>query len=134
QAKPVTIDLKEVSILKALSESFKDQSFNYVVDLNTIVVTKKEQSPPKQIQTTIKGRVLDETNQPLPGATVKVKGQTKLTLTDADGAFSFAGLEDNAVLIVSYTGYFEQEVQIQNGEFLTVTLQVSSQRLEEIVF
>lgn len=134
KATPVTINFKELTLEQALAESFRDQPFTYQIDLKTIVVTKKDVVAAQKSFATIKGKVLDEKGQPLPGATVKVKGQSKLTQTNIQGDFSFDGLADNAVLVISFTGYVTQEVSILNKQFISVSLQSSNQKLDEIVF
>ena len=42
------------------------------------------------------GKVLDETARPLPGATIRVKGTDQSAVTDANGAFTFAGNNQSA--------------------------------------
>jgi hypothetical protein len=50
-----------------------------------------------------KGKVSDETGQPLPGATVRVKGTTISTSTDGKGEFQISTGDQTApVLIISY--------------------------------
>lgn len=58
----------------------------------------------------VTGTVLDEFNEPLIGATVKVKGTTEGMLTDMDGRFAISTSVAKPVLIVSYMGYDTQEV------------------------
>ncbi len=134
QAKPVTISLKNVSLEKALNESFKNQPFTYEIDLKTIVVTKKNSLAQQNNFAPIKGKVFDEKGLPLPGATVKVKNQNKVTMTDMNGNFSFDNVEANAVLVISYTGYFSQEISTAGKENLVITLKEDSQKLDDVVF
>ena len=56
----------------------------------------------------ITGRVIDETDISLPGATIQIIGTSKGTVTDIDGHFRIAGLPGNRTefeLTVSYVGY-----------------------------
>lgn len=133
QAAPVSVNFKSVSLEKALAESFKNQPFAYEIALKTIVVTKKEAPVVLKAQNPVKGTVLDQEGKPLPGATVKVKGQNKLAVTDAQGNFSFADVAGNAVLVVSYTGFLTQELEVMNRDVLRVSLKESSEKLSEIV-
>ncbi len=64
---------------------------------------------------TLSGTVVDQENNPIPGAGVAVKGKQIGTTTDADGRFSFSTTEKAPLtLVVSYIGYTTQERQI-NG-------------------
>ncbi|WP_353134038.1 TonB-dependent receptor [Pseudopedobacter sp.] len=134
-AKPVTIDFKDVSIQKALSESFKDQPFEYSIDNKTIVVNKvviKSEKPSLQ-QKEVKGRVVDEDNMALPGASIKVKGSTKGTMTDVNGNFTLTGLTGNETIQISFTGFATQEINIAGQTNIPIKLKVDSQGLNTVV-
>ena len=79
----------------------------------------------------IKGKIIssDDSN-PLPGASVIIKGTTKGTVSDADGVFSLDA-KTGDMLIISYLGFENQEVTAQND--LTVTLQAQAAVLQEVV-
>ena len=68
----------------------------------------------------IKGVVLGE-GDPLPGATVLVKGTNNGTTTNFDGNFSIQA-NQNDILVISYIGYSTQEVEIGNQNNLTISL------------
>jgi len=68
----------------------------------------------------IKGIVLVE-GDPIPGATVLVKGTNNGTTTNFDGNFSIQA-NQNDVLIISYIGYSTQEVEIGIQTNLTISL------------
>ncbi|ULT26663.1 carboxypeptidase-like regulatory domain-containing protein [Sphingobacterium sp. E70] len=81
----------------------------------------------------LKGKVVDETQSPLTGATIKVKGSTTATTTDADGGFSINISTDAKSLEVSYIGYATKEVPIA-GNDMTIALEPgSNQGLDEVV-
>ncbi|MGN6394393.1 MAG: SusC/RagA family TonB-linked outer membrane protein [Mucilaginibacter sp.] len=80
----------------------------------------------------IKGKVVDSTGFALPGATVKIKGTQKVTLTDQAGNFSIDA-DAGAVLVISYTGYITKEVTIRDNSFITVTLRDNNTALQEVV-
>ena len=67
-------------------------------------------SRPADDRTTVSGVVVDEFNEPLIGATVKVKGTTEGMLTDIDGRFAITTATKSPVIIVSYMGYDAQEI------------------------
>ena len=55
-----------------------------------------------QATKTVKGTVIDQDNQPVIGATVKVNGTTISTATDFDGCYELKNVPENAV--ISYSG------------------------------
>jgi TonB-linked SusC/RagA family outer membrane protein len=90
-----------------------------------------------QAQTgTLSGKVLDETGQGLPGASVQIKSLNKSTSTDPDGNFRITGLANGAVTItVSYIGYtpFDQAVTISGNTTTNINLKPDAQNLNEVV-
>ena len=78
------------------------------------------------------GTVVDESGDPLIGASVRVKGTTKGASTDAQGQFSIAGVKKGSVLVVSYIGFTTQEIAWDGGN-LSVVLHEASDALDEVV-
>src|SRR6476661_1108782 len=71
---------------------------------------------------TITGKVADaQDGLPLPGVSVKVKGTTTGTTTDATGEFRVSAAQ-NAVLQFSYIGYVTREVNVGENTSLTIKL------------
>ena len=83
---------------------------------------------------TLTGHVTDKTGAALPGATVHLKGTTHEVFTDRYGVFTFVtGQHIPAVITVSYVGYQEREVVINSFDPITVTLQESAGKLNDVV-
>ena len=82
-------------------------------------------------QTKISGKVVDTNNDPLPGANIVEKGTKNGTSTNFDGAFELA-VAENAVLVVTFTGYETKEVAVNGQTNLTIVLS-EGQQLEEVV-
>lgn len=80
----------------------------------------------------VRGKVLDDTNEPLPGVSVSIKGTTKGTITDADGDYSISASQ-NQVLVFSLVGMTPQEIVYTGQSTLNVTLATDDKRLEEVV-
>ncbi len=85
----------------------------------------------------IKGRVLDDSGNPLPGAVVTLDGKTRSTVTDADGFYSFANLsKGNHALKVAYIGFAPSQkvVAVKGGDVvLDIVMKDTSQELGEVV-
>jgi len=76
---------------------------------------------------TITGRIIDEDNQPLPGATVNVKGTQASAATDANGYFKLANAPaGQKVLEVRFIGYITIDQPITVNGPTTVNLQMKS--------
>ena len=85
-------------------------------------------------QTKITGTIVDETNQPLPGASVLVKGTTNGTSTDFNGKFTLQAKSNSGVLVVSFIGYKSKEANFSSSNnSLTVKLAEDAGSLDEIV-
>ena len=67
----------------------------------------------------IKGKVVDENNEPLIGATVCVKGTSRGTATDIDGNYSIV-VEKGEILKITYVGYYEKEIEVLNDSSLII--------------
>ena len=80
----------------------------------------------------IKGKVLDETGMPLPGATVVIVGTSTGIVTDFNGEFVIDA-ESSDQLQVSYIGYQSQVVSVGNQSDLTITLEIGANDLSEVV-
>jgi iron complex outermembrane receptor protein len=76
------------------------------------------------------GMVVDQNNEPLPGASVVIKGTTTGTTTDFDGKFSI-NVSQGGVLVVSYVGFSTSEVTFDGGD-LTVVLN-EGEALDEVL-
>lgn len=80
----------------------------------------------------VTGKVVDESNMPIPGASIVIKGTTVGVATDIDGAFTL-NVPVGATLRFSFIGYLTQERQINGAENLTVVLPNDVQEMEEVV-
>jgi len=59
----------------------------------------------------INGRVVDEANEPIVGATVVIKGTQQGIISDAEGKFVLPSVPDNILLQISFVGYQTKEVK-----------------------
>ncbi|GGI26999.1 SusC/RagA family TonB-linked outer membrane protein [Pedobacter mendelii] len=84
-------------------------------------------------QTKITGKVTSSDDKlPVIGATIKVKGATTGTTTDANGAFSIA-VNPTDVLVFSFVGYVSKEVTVGNQTNISVVIQAENNNLTEVV-
>ena len=81
---------------------------------------------------TVTGVVLDETDLPLPGAFVTVKGETRGAMTDVNGNFEISA-KPTDVLIFSFLGYEDENVTVGDNKELKIKLVPQANQLEEVV-
>jgi outer membrane receptor protein involved in Fe transport len=80
----------------------------------------------------ISGTVIDEeANQPLPGATVVIKGTQIGTTTDFDGFFSISEAKSGDTLVFTFIGFDAAEEEAYDG--MEVILQTALNQLSEVV-
>lgn len=85
----------------------------------------------QQAKHTVSGVIEDQLG-PIAGANVVEKGTTNGTITDMDGKFTL-DVSSNAVLVITYIGYVEQQIPVNNQKSFSILLKEDSQALEEVV-
>lgn len=81
----------------------------------------------------VRGRISEDSGQPLIGATVALRGTSSGSVTDTDGNFSITVPSESAVLIISYIGYVTQEITVGNQRNLEIVLKLNANLLDETV-
>ncbi|MDP4289646.1 MAG: TonB-dependent receptor [Bacteroidota bacterium] len=113
-------------VLKKISE-LTSTSFTILEnDLIVFVPNGNQQKSP------IRGKVTDSQGQPLPGATILIKGTKIGTTSDADGNFL---IKANPIcsLIFSYMGFVTKEVSVNNQSIINISLEEKSKEINEVV-
>ena len=137
-AKPVTIAVKNVTVDEAVRQALKDQPFQYYITSKTVVISKKKETTkgenelaPEPPLIDIQGRVLNEKGEPVL-ASITVKGSTKGTTTNKDGWFALAGIEENAILIISGVGIETTEIKPEGKTQLEIAVKISVKALDDV--
>jgi TonB-linked SusC/RagA family outer membrane protein len=81
----------------------------------------------------VSGKITDESQAPLPGASILVKGTSVGTVTDIDGNYSLTTTGQNPVLVISFLGYITKEIVVSNQEIINANLDPDISELGEIV-
>jgi len=81
----------------------------------------------------IKGKITDETGQALPGVNILEKGTTNGTFTEVDGTYSLDLKSSNSVLVISYIGYLNQEINVGTQTTINTILALDQEQLNEVV-
>src|SRR5690554_3691543 len=80
----------------------------------------------------IMGQISDENNEPIPGASVLIKGTSIGVASDIDGRYAISA-PTGSTLVFSFIGYDTQEIAIGNRSVIDVSLQLDLSDLEEVV-
>ncbi|HSI76998.1 MAG TPA: TonB-dependent receptor [Lunatimonas sp.] len=80
----------------------------------------------------VRGQIVDENDQAIPGASVLVKGTATGVAADLDGNYSISA-PSTATLVFSFIGYTQKEVAIGNQSQINVKLTPDMSDLEEVV-
>lgn len=136
----LSLRIRDTDFDQALQKIFAPLHIRFeLVGRNVLLKREKQErfaavedavTEPRDVEIT--GRVLDDKQEPVAGATVQLKGSTLATTTRADGTFSLQAPEAKGVLVISYVGYERTEVAI-TGTSLQVTLKLLNASLGEVV-
>lgn len=84
-------------------------------------------------QSVVTGVISDVGNNPIPFVNVIEKGTSNGTTSDFDGNYSITLSGDSGTLEFTYLGYATQEIAVTSSQTLNVTLEESSESLDEVV-
>ncbi len=138
EAKKINVHLEKEPLLNALDQILKPEGFDYsIVDKTIVLKAKKEitisNAAKKNIARSVSGVVVDTTGLPLPGAFVLIKGTKVGTQTNNRGEFSFPNLDEETVLLISFTGFFTQEIAVKGQTKLRIVLKENQLELGDVV-
>ena len=80
----------------------------------------------------ITGKVVDETGEPVIGASVKVQKSAIGTITNLDGEFVL-NVPKKSIIEISFIGYKTREIVIGNEKILSITLDEDTKLLDEVI-
>ena len=127
----VSINVSGAELKTVLAQLKAQTGLDFSIENATIFITV----PKQPVSRTVRGKVVDTSNIPVPGVSVFVKGTTLGTTTDLDGNFSLTipGEMLGGRLVFSSIGYAEVEMSIGNRRTFDVTIQEASVELEATV-
>ncbi len=138
-----SISVKNESIETVLEQLFRNTGVMYRVDDRQVFLYKDDEiqlvpieavaeiEQPKKIG--ISGKVTDSGGDPIPGASVIVKGTTIGTVTGGDGKFVLEVPEESKILSVSFVGFETVEIPIGTKSVFSVILEELTVGLGEVV-
>lgn len=137
--KNVTLNVRDASLEEVLQLCLKVSQLDYTI-LNKMVIIKEKVLVPiipapfiAPVLVTIKGTIKNEKGEPIPGATIVVKGTTVATQASASGDFEISVPDNKDVLVVTSVGYNDEEIKIGDQKFIDVVLKVKTKVEENVV-
>ncbi len=140
----VSVKANNKTVETILEQIFDKSGNQYDIYDRQVVITRQIEKlegikPPVTVEfpaeqrKPVKGKVIDDTGEPVPGCAVIVKGTTVGTVTDIDGNFSFEVPLDAKILSFSFVGMQSQEVAIANQTVFNIRLRKAELGIGEVV-
>jgi len=133
----VSVNIDNQTIYQTLHAVLKNYNvtISQVDDYHILIKVEKKQEVSERAEKQkrkVSGRVVDETNSPLPGVSVHEKGTTNGVSTDGEGNYTLT-VEPGATLVFSFVSYTTQEIVVGNSGQMNVALKPNSNILNEVV-
>jgi TonB-dependent SusC/RagA subfamily outer membrane receptor len=138
----VSVKADNETVESILNQVFEGTQNTYkIYDRQIVILSPDMQELPNIIKVgnevqqkkDVTGTVKSNDGQPIPGATVVVKGTSSGTITDTNGKFVLPIPENAQTLVFSFVGMKTQEVPIGNQTIFNVVLREEEIGLDEVV-
>ncbi len=128
----VSVDVRKKPLREALNQMVARTNVSYEVKVPNIFLSQK---PIEASPVVVKGKVLDEHNRPIIGATVIVQGTSLGATTDGAGAFTLQVPAPAAqrMLEINFLGYETVVIPVGNRTDFSITLKESTSEIENVV-
>ena len=141
----VSVVLEGADISEVLKQLFANTEIDFKIEDEFIILIPKIYDPAAQKSLvnneqnfqqqgkTITGKVVDPQGEPVPGASIVIKGTTRGTITDMDGNYTLPEVPEDAVLVFSFVGMKTQEITVAGKNTINVQFQEELMGLDEVV-
>jgi len=126
----VSVELKEASMEKAMSELLKETKLRYELNGRFVQVFNVKSYSAKG---TVRGVVRGTDGEPLIGVAIHNKAENKGTVTDMDGSFTLPVAAEHVTLNITYVGKKPLVYKAKNGAILQLTLEDDSKMMNDVV-
>lgn len=128
----ISVNAKDSDIKKVMDQIASQSGISYILKADNQVVLSSEPINQQQKRKKVSGTITDENGEAVIGANVVEKGTTNGTVTDIDGHFSL-DISGKAILQVSYIGYTDMDIPVNNRSDIAVSLSTDTQNLNEVI-
>ncbi|WP_423126927.1 TonB-dependent receptor [Gaoshiqia sp. Z1-71] len=129
----VNVQVENQKIETVLDQLFRENGVKYVINNRQIILIGQEEKNSSMQQGTIGGRVTNSSGEPIPGATVVIKGTSMGTITDFSGNYTISNVTPNAVLVFSFVGMRTREITLSGQSVVNASLEEETIGIEEVV-
>ena len=133
----VSVNVDNAEVSEVLRQTLSTTRLAFTIVDKTIVLQPRMDATTLPISLPppidVRGRVTDQSGAPLVGANVQVKGTKNGTATDNNGEFSLKNVDNDALLEITFVGYTQQTVRVNNRQNINIMLELSASRLDETV-
>lgn len=141
QTPKVNLSVTNASIKETLDLCFADLPIAYSIIAQTVVISPKispaiPQMPAQKPETTtieVQGIVTNSSGEPLPGASVRLKGSNTGTTTDDNGRFNLNIPGNSGTLVISFIGFVTREIHTDGRLDLRIALEPDNKQADEVV-
>jgi len=132
----IDISVRDVSVDNAVKQALGGLNLNYEIDGYRVTIKKKEPSFLDRIVDRfsvidVRGRVVDGSGKPLPGANLITYPGRNRTTPDPNGVFFLAGVTENSTLEISHIGYVTKKVKVKR-DVGDIILEINDSKLDEV--
>ncbi len=130
----INVDAQNEIIKAILDQVLEGKDIAYTVFNRQIVLSNIDIVNEVAVQQkSVSGKVTDNSDQPLPGVTVLVKGTTLGTITNAEGEYTLTNIPEDATLVFSFVGMKKQEIPVVSKTTINAIMEVDAIGIEEVV-
>lgn len=138
----VTLTCEKSPISEVLDKIFKNSNLTYeIVSPKSIVIIERKNGKKSTAgrqsganTKTINGVVVDETGEPLAGATVRCENNPSIvTVTNMDGDYTLKNVEEGDEITIAFIGYNPYKFKVGEGQTYNATLDAAENSLSEVV-
>ncbi len=136
----LNVNFDNASLDEVMRTVLEGKDLTYTMENNMIIVKPKERSVVDKVMDyfvaiEIKGRVTDEDGNPIPGASVRIKGAaSRSAVTNSNGEFKITVKDYQDIVLVSYVGYNTREVKLKEGQTsVNVRMEMSENKMKDVV-
>jgi len=126
----MTINVKDENVLSVLDKILDKTNLQYEVHDDVVIIKAKDRIQDEENKE-IKGQVVDEKGNPIPGVNVVIQGGGTGTITDFNGRYKIKAKSDDA-LRFTFIGYKNHIVLVEDQEKIDVKMVPSVESIEEV--
>lgn len=132
----VSVSMSNAELPSVLRHCLDGTPLSFEIQNKSIIIKEAEQkpaAPAKDTSISVRGRVTDSKGAPLAGASITARKAKRTVLSNDNGEFELAGIDEKDVIIISYTGYTSRELPATSNAFGAIALTEFRQDMNEVV-